>query len=108
MGAGGSIVQINDDVELKVDPAKNLTIENLGIQVTVCTKGQKSSNLKSKFPSISSPSKQDHKQKEKPIALPVFKVEIPAKIPCLRILKVSRVYNLRISMESLDLVREGN
>ena len=106
MGAGGSVVQLNEDAPSLIDVQDTPTLEKSEVPSDALSMG--SPNMKSKFPSITSPSKLDSKQKEKESAQLSFKVEIAMDIPYLRNLELSRIYLLKVSVESLDLVIEGN
>ena len=106
MGAGGSVVQLSEDAPSSTNGTYDPVIEKSELQSDANSMG--SPNMKSKFPSITSPSKLDSKQKDKESAPVNFKVEIAMDIPYLRSLELSRIYQLKVSVESLDLVIEGN
>ena len=106
MGAGGSVIQLNEDAPSLIDAQDTPIPEKSEFPSNAISMG--SPNMKSKFPSITSPSKLDSKQKEKESAQLSFKVEIAMDIPYLRSLELSRIYLLKVSVESLDLVIEGN
>ena len=103
MGAGGSVVQLSEDAPSSTNGTYDPMIEKSELQSDANSMG--SPNMKSK---ITSPSKLDSKQKDKESVQVHFKVEIAMDIPYLRSLELSRIYQLKVSVESLDLVIEGN
>lgn len=95
MGAAGSVMtssenEDRDQSNVEDPPSKTARVSE-------------SLNMKSKFPSFAQPSKSDTPSS----AATIFKVTIAFEIPFIRELQLFETYLLRLSMESLDIIVEG-
>ena len=94
MGAAGSVM-ISSDTEDKELSKKDYLIPETA-------KAFESLNMKTKFPSFQ-PSRSDAPSS----TATIFKVTIAFEIPFIRELQLFETYLLRLSMESLDIIVEG-
>ena len=72
-------------------------------QISDRTRVHEPLNMKSKFPSFV----QQSKSETPPSAATIFKVTIAFEIPFIRELQLFETYLLRLSIESLDIIVEG-
>jgi hypothetical protein len=100
MGAAGSIVT---NAQGEVNIATNPNVEPPS---KAPSKTNQAINMKSKFPSIVPPPSpgQVVVKKDKN---PTFKVTLAYTVPFIRDLQPLKVYFLRVSLESLDIISEG-
>lgn len=100
MGAAGSIVT---NVQGEVNVATNAEIEPPS---KAPSKINQAINMKSKFPSILPPPNPGQVVVKKDKNL-TFKVTLAYTVPFIRDLQLLKVYLLRVSLESLDIISEG-
>ena len=100
MGAAGSIVT---NAQGEVNIATNPNVEP---PLKAPSKTSQAVNMKSKFPSILPPQSpgQVAVKKDKN---PTFRVTLAHPVPFIRDLQPLRTYLLRVSLESLDIISEG-
>ena len=100
MGAAGSIVtNAQGEVNIATKP-------NVEPPIKAPSKTSQAVNMKSKFPSILPPQSpgQVAVKKDKN---PTFRVTLAHPVPFIRDLQPLRTYLLRVSLESLDIISEG-
>ena len=111
MGAGASVISKNEE-ETKATSQDQGNVTKTIAPAKAPPKEGAAVNGKSKFPSAKS-SAQRPEVKMTPNVInkehspDIYNVEIAADVPCINVLKVSTVYRLRVSVESLDILREG-
>lgn len=100
MGAAGSIVTNVQGEE------KDITNPDIQPPTKAPSKTSQAPNMKTKFPTILPPSSPGQLIK-KDRNTTTFKVTLAYKVPFIRALQPMKVYLLRVSLESLDILNEG-
>ena len=95
MGAAGSVMTSSDN--------EGREQTNPEDSPSATARASESLNMKSKFHSFVQPSKSETPSS----AATIFKVTIAFEIPFIRELQLFETYLLRLSMESLDIIVEG-